>query len=202
VLGPGQRFFYTLLGDRGSAGASSRGGVYFDASTAGAARPESSPTQLSLLRRWFAGWPDPIGDLLAAVEPDDLLQQAAQVGPLPARLDVPAGTGGVVLLGDAAHLITPELAQGACLAFEDAITLVNLVRDAIPGRTLALALAEYSQLRRARAARVATLSRRLRPLLHARGRLSARARDTALARFAPRLLDRTVAAAVDWSVPR
>jgi len=36
------RFFAASLGDRGSAGGSTRGGIYWQATVAGAARPESA----------------------------------------------------------------------------------------------------------------------------------------------------------------
>ena len=35
------------------------------------------------------------------------------------------GQGRSTLLGDAAHAATPNLAQGACMALEDAIELVH-----------------------------------------------------------------------------
>jgi len=105
------------------------------------------------------------------------------------------------LLGDAAHAMTQHLGQGACLALEDAATLQALLVDAIPGRTLDLALAEYSKVRRPRAVRVSAQSRRVGSMLQARGKLAVRARDVALGRFAPRMLGRAAAAASDWRPP-
>ncbi|MEV0458953.1 FAD-dependent oxidoreductase, partial [Catellatospora methionotrophica] len=95
TLSGGYRFLAASLGDRGSSGASSRGGIYWTATVAGAARPESKATQLTLLKRWFAGWHAPIADLLAATEPDDLVQQdGRQLRPLPNELAFPgAGRG-------------------------------------------------------------------------------------------------------------
>src|SRR5688572_32127794 len=49
-----------ILGARGSSGGSTRGGIYWTATVAGAARPEPAHTQLTLLKRWFAGWHAPI----------------------------------------------------------------------------------------------------------------------------------------------
>ena len=137
TLGAGYRFVAASLGERGSSGGSTRGGIYWVATAAGAPRPEPPATQLDLLRRWFADWPAPIGDLLAATEPDDLVQQEVrELRPLPRAYGFPAGPGGVVLLGDAAHAMPHHLGQGACLAFEDAATLAAAVREAAPGRAL------------------------------------------------------------------
>jgi 2-polyprenyl-6-methoxyphenol hydroxylase-like FAD-dependent oxidoreductase len=203
MLGTGQRFMHASLGERGSAGGSSRGGIYWVATVPGALRPESAPTQLGLLRRWFTGWGAPVSELLEATEPNDLLQQAGEeLRPMPRRFGFPVGTGGFVLLGDAAHVSTPNLTQGACLAFEDAATLRSLVRDSMPGHTLTLAITEYTAARRARVARIARASRRLGLLLGAQGRFTVRARDAALGRMPPRLLDRASSAAHEWTPPR
>jgi 2-polyprenyl-6-methoxyphenol hydroxylase-like FAD-dependent oxidoreductase len=202
MLGPGQRFLHAALGERGSTASQTRGGVYWAATVPGAARPESADVQLGLLRRWFAGWADPVGDLLAATESQDLVQQPGEeLRPLPRRFGFPIGTGGFVLLGDAAHVATPNLTQGACLAFEDALTLETLVRGAQPGPALAAALAAYTEARRARVARVARASRRLGLLLQAQGRLAVRARDLALGRWPAALLDRASQSAAQWTPP-
>jgi 2-polyprenyl-6-methoxyphenol hydroxylase-like FAD-dependent oxidoreductase len=202
MLGAGLRFLHATLGDRGSSGGSSRGGIYWAATARGAARPEISATQLDLLRRWFAGWQSPVGDLLAATEPDDLVQRAGEeLNPLPRRFDSPVGGGGFVLLGDAAHLTTPDLTQGACLALEDAATLGALVRDAAPGPRLVAALDAYTRARRARVARVARSSRQVGRVMQAQGRLAVRARDAALGTLSSRLLDRAATAPLDWQPP-
>jgi 2-polyprenyl-6-methoxyphenol hydroxylase-like FAD-dependent oxidoreductase len=200
MLGAGQRFLHATLGDRGNAGGSARGGIYWAATAPGAPRPESAETQLGLLRRWFAGWQAPVGELLAATEPADLVQQAGEeLRPLPRRFGFPVGGGGIVLLGDAAHVASPTLTQGACLALEDAATLRALLQ--VPGQAIATVLAEYTTARRARVARVAAVSRRLGSVLQARGRLSVRARDAVLGRISPRLLDRVATSSSQWSPP-
>lgn len=202
MLGAGQRFLHTCLGERGAAGASSRGGIYWAATAPGALRPESPATQLALLRRWFADWKSPVAELLDATEPEDLVQQPGEeLRPLPRRFGFPVGSGGFVLLGDAAHVSTPVLTQGACLAFEDAATLRALVRSAEPGHLLHAALDGYTMARRARVARVAKTSRRLGFVLQAQGRLTIRARDVALNRLPPRLLDRAAASSLHWTPP-
>lgn len=202
MLGLGQRFQHAALGERGSAGASSRGGIYWVATVPGAPRPESPATQLALLRRWFADWQSPVGELLEATEPEDLVQQPGEeLRPLPRAFGFPVGLGGFVLLGDAAHVATPTLTLGACLALEDAVTLRAVMDRVEPGRDLAAALDAYTAARRLRVARVARTSRRLGRLLQARSPLVARVRDAALGRLSPRLLDRVSAPARDWTPP-
>jgi 2-polyprenyl-6-methoxyphenol hydroxylase-like FAD-dependent oxidoreductase len=203
TLGAGYRFVAASLGDRGSSGGSTRGGIYWVATAAGAPRPEPPATQLALLRRWFADWHAPIGDLLAATEPDDLLQHdVRELRPLPRAYGYPAGTGGVVLLGDAAHAMPHHLGQGACLAFEDAATLRSVAYEAIPGPGLRAAVQRYDGLRRPRTAQVVRQNRRMGAVVQARGRIALRARDAALGRISPRLLDRVDSAAAQWRPPR
>src|SRR5690606_27967669 len=128
TIGSGQRFLITPLGNRG---------VYWVAVVPGAPRPESNEVQLDLLRRWYADWHAPIGELADATRPEELWQQAmADLDPLPRRFGIGVGRGGVALLGDAAHAMTPNLGQGACLALEDAITLGTLLAEAVPGAPL------------------------------------------------------------------
>jgi 2-polyprenyl-6-methoxyphenol hydroxylase-like FAD-dependent oxidoreductase len=202
TLGAGHRFRYALLGERGSAGTSSRGGIYWAATVPGAYRPEPAATQLSLLRRWFAGWHAPIGDLLAATEPGDLIQHTvAELRPLPREFAFPSGPGGFVLLGDAAHAMSHHLSQGACLALEDAATLVSLVRDAIPGRSLGQALDGYTRERRPRLARILRQTRRVGAVYSANTTFAGRARDAALGLTPTRLLGRATAAVRQWNPP-
>ncbi|MBQ1027594.1 NAD(P)/FAD-dependent oxidoreductase [Micromonospora sp. C95] len=198
ILGAGYRFVSASLGERGSSGASSRGGIYWMATAAGAARPEPPETQLALLRRWYAGWPAPVDELLAATDPADLVQrEIRELRPLPRAFGFPAGPGGVVLLGDAAHAMPPHLGQGACLAFEDAATLAALLRES----TLPDAVVAYDRARRPRAAAVVRQTRRMSAVLRTRGRLALRARDAALGTITPRLLGTAANIATQWRPP-
>lgn len=65
--------------------------------------------------------------------------------------------GGLALIGDAAHAMTPFAAQGAAMAIEDAIVLANLV--AASPDDLPAALANYEALRRPRIKNVAARGR-------------------------------------------
>jgi 2-polyprenyl-6-methoxyphenol hydroxylase-like FAD-dependent oxidoreductase len=194
TLGAGYRFVSVPLGRRG--------GVYWVATAAGASRPESAATQLALLQRWFASWHAPIGELLAATRPEDLVpQEVRELRPLPRAYGFPSGPGGVVLIGDAAHAMPHHLGQGACLAFEDAATLRSLVGSAAPGDELCAAVDEYSRARRPRTTSVVRQTRRMSAVVQARGRLALRARDAALNQLRPRLLGTVHGGSTDWTGP-
>jgi 2-polyprenyl-6-methoxyphenol hydroxylase-like FAD-dependent oxidoreductase len=75
--------------------------------------------------------------------------------------------GRATLLGDAAHPLLQYLAQGACMAVEDAVTLGAAVR-ASPG-DLPTAFSIYEQARIARTARVVLSTREFGRLCHASG---------------------------------
>ncbi len=197
TLGAGYRFVSIPLGDR----ATGKRGVYWVATAAGASRPESPATQLELLRRWFAGWHAPVGELLAATLPEDLVpQEVRELRPLPRTYGFESGPGGVVLLGDAAHAMPHHLGQGACLAFEDVATLRSLVADVALGAELGAAIESYSRLRRPRTTSVVRQTRRMSAVVQARGRLALRARDAALNHMRPRILGgHPQSSAADWT---
>ncbi|MEU8230810.1 NAD(P)/FAD-dependent oxidoreductase [Actinoplanes sp. NPDC048967] len=198
TLGAGYRFVSMPLGGR----AAGRGGVYWVATAAGAPRPESPATQLELLRRWFANWHAPVGALLAATRPEDLVpQEVRELRPLPRAYGFRAGPGGVVLLGDAAHAMPHHLGQGACLAFEDAATLRALVAETQPGSALCAAVEEYDRARRPRTTSVVRQSRRMSAVVQARGRLALRARNAALGSLRPRILGHAHDLTADWQPP-
>jgi 2-polyprenyl-6-methoxyphenol hydroxylase-like FAD-dependent oxidoreductase len=99
------------------------------------------------LRRTFQGWHQPIDALLETTEPSTILESRI-VDRLPgARWH----HGRLILLGDAAHPMTPNLGQGGCQAIEDAVVLAHLVRAAADGRlSLDAVGSRYESLRRAR----------------------------------------------------
>jgi salicylate hydroxylase len=75
--------------------------------------------------------------------------------------------GRVTLLGDAAHPMMQYLAQGACMALEDAVTLGEALH-ANPGDFEA-AFRLYQRSRVARTARVVLLTREMGRIYHAKG---------------------------------
>ncbi len=75
--------------------------------------------------------------------------------------------GRVTLLGDAAHPMLQYLAQGACMALEDAVTLGEALRAS--GGDFERAFALYERSRIARTARVVLLTREMGRVYHAKG---------------------------------
>jgi 3-hydroxybenzoate 6-monooxygenase len=75
--------------------------------------------------------------------------------------------GRVTLLGDAAHPTTQYMAQGACMAMEDAVTLGEALR--VHGNDWAKALDMYQRARVARTARIVLSSREMGRIYHAKG---------------------------------
>jgi 2-polyprenyl-6-methoxyphenol hydroxylase-like FAD-dependent oxidoreductase len=71
------------------------------------------------------------------------------------------GQGRVLLLGDAAHSMTPNQGQGAAMAIEDAFALTTALAPGAEG-----ALERYRELRHARVRRMQLDSRRLGELAH------------------------------------
>jgi 2-polyprenyl-6-methoxyphenol hydroxylase-like FAD-dependent oxidoreductase len=99
----------------------------------------------------FREWHDPIPRLLAGSE--TVLQNDIYDLTLPL---VPFVQGRVVLLGDAAHAMTPNLGRGACSAIEDAGALGRHLGG---GADLAAALAAYDGERRPATAKLVKRSR-------------------------------------------
>lgn len=89
----------------------------------------------------FGDWHDPIPALIAATPPEAVLRN--DIYDLPTPL-APFVTGRVVLLGDAAHAMTPNLGRGACSAIEDAGALARHLK----ATDLYTALAQYDAERR------------------------------------------------------
>jgi 3-hydroxybenzoate 6-monooxygenase len=75
--------------------------------------------------------------------------------------------GRATLLGDAAHATLQYLAQGACMALEDAVTLGAAMHA--HGNDVAAAFARYERSRVARTARVVLSSREMGRIFHASG---------------------------------
>lgn len=73
----------------------------------------------------FSDWHQPIGDVINAT-PDEavLYNDIADLEPLPYWVN-----GRTVLLGDAAHAMTPNMGQGACQAIEDGLALARMLHQ-------------------------------------------------------------------------
>ena len=75
--------------------------------------------------------------------------------------------GRVTILGDAAHPTTQYMAQGACMAMEDAVTLGEALR--VTGKDWTAALELYRKNRVARTGRIVLSSREMGRIYHATG---------------------------------
>jgi len=75
--------------------------------------------------------------------------------------------GRATLLGDAAHPTTQYMAQGACMAMEDAVTLGEALR--VNDNDFARAFGLYQRSRVARTARIVLSSREMGRIYHAKG---------------------------------
>ena len=112
------------------------------------------------LRRAFGGFGGPVPRWLAAVTEVHLWGLFRH--PVAARW----GGGGVAILGDAAHPTLPFLAQGACMAIEDAWVLAAAL-DAADGREAGLAA--YQRAREGRVRRVLAVADANARRYHLRG---------------------------------
>jgi 2-polyprenyl-6-methoxyphenol hydroxylase-like FAD-dependent oxidoreductase len=159
-----------------------------------------SDDELAELARRFGGWHEPIPSLLAGATSSAVLRHdvAELARPLPSF-----HRGRVVLLGDAAHPMTPNLGQGACQALEDAVVLSELA-DAADGEALPSALASYTAARLPRTTDVVRWSRRAGRMTTWTSRPAIAARDTTawvLGKLAPGALLRGLDPIYDWHPP-
>ncbi|MEV5839140.1 FAD-dependent monooxygenase [Nocardia sp. NPDC052112] len=92
----------------------------------------------------FKNWPHPVPDMVAAADPQRVLENEL----LDIRVPKSLARGRVALIGDAAHGMHPTLGQGAGMTIEDAVTLAAYAPD----------LAAYSRARRRRVALISWLS--------------------------------------------
>ncbi len=131
------------------------------------------------LEHTFADWHRPIGEVLAATsKADRSYLPLSDLPSLPRRHYDRA-----VLVGDAAHAMTPNLGQGAAQALRDVAVLCS----ELAGRPLSEALASYQSRRKRRAERVVRQSRAVGRIAQASNPLAVGLRDL-LARKTPTAL--------------
>lgn len=109
--------------------------------------PEQQPQELPDL---FGRWHGEVRDVIGATDPSTTLRHEAVLAP---RLRRYAG-GRVVLIGDAAHAMMPNLGRGACETLLDADTLAALLTE----YPVEEALARYDAARRCVSRRVVLVS--------------------------------------------
>jgi len=102
--------------------------------------PAHPTTHRQDLQDLFGGFAAPLAPVVAAIGPDDRIDKGF-LGEVAAR---DWSNDAAVLIGDAAHACSPSMAQGASMAFEDALVLADCLAGAQDLRT---ALAEFNQQR-------------------------------------------------------
>jgi 2-polyprenyl-6-methoxyphenol hydroxylase-like FAD-dependent oxidoreductase len=135
------------------------------------ARPDAKALA-ALTRTLHAGDPRPIRDIAATIAEVPRCYPVFDMEHLPRWHDDRA-----VLLGDAAHAVSPHAGQGASMAIEDAVVLAACL-SAQP--TPAQAFAAYQELRRERVEHIVRISRRTGSQKQATGRIALFLRDLIL----------------------
>lgn len=118
----------------------------------------------------FAGWPEPIRELIETTPADRVLRNDIIDRP-PVR---EWSKGRLCVIGDAAHPMTPNLGQGGCTAIEDGVILARHLSRAtdVPAALTAFAAERYK-----RTAGIVNESRRLGAVAQWEGRVSCALRD-------------------------
>ena len=175
--GRGERFGYAPLAD---------GRIYCYA-TANA--PVGAPGGgLAGLRRRFGGWHHPIPALLDAADPGAVLHHDLyELPPLTA-----CTCGAVVLAGDAAHAMTPNLGQGACQALEDAVVLATVMASGD-------GLCAYDRQRRPRTQMITRRSRRIGATGQWASPVATSLSNRTLRLLPPSSFARSLAPVLDWA---
>lgn len=167
----------------------------------------SGPRQVSgdhreLVLATFGRWHDPIRRVVQAT-PEQVVSWSPideLAGPLPSYV-----AGRCVLLGDAAHAMTPNLGQGGNQGLEDAATLVRLLEpvagSAHPPAALQAALTSYDALRRPRSQAFARRSRVVGVAAQAHGPVVTRFRDALIGAIPASAVTRSVRQLQAWRPP-
>lgn len=147
----------------------------------------------------FGSWHDPIRELVEATDARAINRHDIEDLATPLASFV---SGRVVLLGDAAHAMTPDLGQGAGQAIEDAATLTLLLRGKHADAEIVAALHAYDRVRRSRSQKIARRSRSMAKIVQCESGLRVKVRN-AVVRCTPRFVAGMVASRVQrWEAPQ
>ncbi|WP_433284312.1 FAD-dependent oxidoreductase [Pseudonocardia sp. CA-142604] len=168
-------------------------GVYWYSAWRASAEDGAAIATADERHRWLrsrrADWHPSVTALIDATPPEGVhvVETSQLARPLPVF-----SIGRVALLGDAAHAMTPDLGQGACQAFEDAVAIGNELAGAGPADVPRVLLA-YSARRHRRTVDLQRAARRMNRVLRLTG-ARARLRDTVLRSVPQALATRALAA--------
>ena len=215
------RFGYAPLADGGTYWFAVRSTEASDENPGQSARTvEADPHPA--LEALFGDWHEPIPQLIAATLTNSI--GYLPITELADDLSV-FYRGHCVLIGDAAHAMTPNMGQGAAQGLEDAATLVALLRREFDRRdnqrtdtgdtaiarvtnanapaapALPRVFAEYDALRRPRSQQIALQSRRIGQASHATGRITSPIRDAMMRLVPDSLIAHTVRELAAWQPP-
>ncbi|WP_051096436.1 FAD-dependent monooxygenase [Streptomyces sulphureus] len=174
------------------------GRVYAYAAAAQPAAHHARDDEPAMLRRLFSAWHPPVPQLLETLPQGAVLRNDVHhlAAPLPAHHH-----GRVVLLGDAAHPMTPSMGQGGNQAIEDAVVLGQL---ADPAENITLTPASYTRLRLPRTTKIVQQSARAARTTTLTSAPACALRNAAFAlvgRLAPALMLRALDGIADWRPP-
>ncbi|MGW7252121.1 FAD-dependent oxidoreductase [Streptomyces decoyicus] len=118
--------------------------------------------EAATLRGWFGHWHAGVREILDRLTESEVLRLDLYYldPPLPAY-----AKGRTVLIGDAAHAMTPDLGRGACEALIDAVELTRALTAAPDVPT---ALRAYDRVRRPATQRLVRAARLMNRMAHAR----------------------------------
>jgi 2-polyprenyl-6-methoxyphenol hydroxylase-like FAD-dependent oxidoreductase len=115
---------------------------------------DSSEGIKAVAARLCADWKGPAVAMVNATRANTILWRPIYDRPAPVKW----GRGLITLIGDAAHPTTPNLAQGASMGLEDAVTLADACRGAGSPDEVQRAFRQFEQQRTERVARVVRMS--------------------------------------------
>jgi 2-polyprenyl-6-methoxyphenol hydroxylase-like FAD-dependent oxidoreductase len=151
VWGGASRFGFSAIGSREI--------YWFAPLNAPAGSTEPAGMLVERLAERYADFPDPIPALIECTPSDSIIRTDLYDIPTVERW----WQGRAVMLGDAAHAMTPNLGQGGAQAIEDAFVLANALSSQ---QSLSEAFREYERRRIRRVRRVAHTAWRFGQIAH------------------------------------
>ena len=154
--------------------------------------PPTNERKEFLIQR-FQGWHHPIEHLIDVTPAETIVEAPIyDIEPLPSWHQ-----GRITLLGDAAHAATPDMAQGACMAIEDAVVFARCLSQE---NDLVAALHHYETERKPRTTWISNRSRAVGRLAHTENPLLCTLRDLLMAVLPEKVTRRQLEKAIHFEV--